>query len=232
MNFDQRAAGWDTPERIERTKTLAGFITAELGPAAGLTALEVGCGTGLMAYALEDYFEKIYCVEASAGMLAVLSEKLAQLGTKSLTPCGTELLSRSALFGTIDVVYSSMAFHHIQDIRAELTALRRMLKQGGHLIIIDLDTDDGSFHSDDPDFNGHHGFERPALGALMEACGFGDVTFKTIFSGEKPVGERAVSYSLFLCHARVLGEITMDYFESLKQSLQEAVAYKNNIQPF
>lgn len=201
MGFNEKAACWDTPERIGRAKVQADFIKTELGRSSGLTALEIGCGTGLVAFGLRDYFSKIYCIDSSEGMLAVLREKIKQNGAENLVACDTALLSRKEYLASFDVVYSVMAFHHIVDIKAELLLLRQTLKSGGHLIIIDLDTDDGSFHSGEPDFNGHHGFDRQALGLLLAQCGFSAATFKTLYSGVKPVGEKPVAYSLFLCHA-------------------------------
>ena len=50
-----------------------------------------------------------------------------------------------------------------------------MLSPGGHLCIVDLDEEDGSFHSDG--FGGHHGFARPALASQLEQNGFADVAF-------------------------------------------------------
>ena len=201
MNFDEKAAQWDTPQRIERAKAQAGFIRKELGRPYHFTALEIGCGTGLLAFELKDYFSKIYCAEPSEGMRAVLNEKLQQSGIQNILPDDTSLLSQEEYFGTFDVVYSAMVFHHIADISEELLQLRKMLKSGGHLIIIDLDIDDGTFHSDDPTFNGHHGFDRQELGLLLAQCGFSAATFQTIYSGVKPMGEKQVPYSLFLCHA-------------------------------
>ena len=42
-----------------------------------------------------------------------------------------------------------------------LSAFAGMLVPGGYLGIADLEREDGSFHG--ADFDGHHGFERPAM---------------------------------------------------------------------
>ena len=51
-----------------------------------------------------------------------------------------------------------------------------MLVEGGHLCIVDLEEEDGSFHGDG--FDGHRGFNRAALGSSLSHAGFTDVRFQ------------------------------------------------------
>lgn len=67
----------------------------------------------------------------------------------------------------------------------------------------DLDREDGSFHG--PDFTGHCGFDRKALGAQMAAVNFRDVAFSTCYVMRKPTDQEIREYPLFLAVATRAG---------------------------
>ena len=53
--FDQKAAQWDAkPVRVERARAVAAGIKAALPLSPHVTALEYGCGTGLLSFALQS----------------------------------------------------------------------------------------------------------------------------------------------------------------------------------
>ena len=197
MSFDDAARNWDTPERMERAQALAACIMRAFGGVQKTAALEFGCGTGLISFLLREYFESIYCVDASEGMLDVLRQKIEKAGATNLIPADTALLEKSELFSAFDVIYSSMVFHHIIDVTAQLRALYPLLRPNGLLITIDLDQEDGRFHRAEPDFQGHNGFDRLELAKRMQESGFSDIRFETAYEGKK--GD--LPYSLFLCRA-------------------------------
>ena len=197
MSFDDAARNWDTPERTERAHALAASILRAIGSAQKTAAMEFGCGTGLISFLLREYFESIYCVDASEGMLDVLRQKIKSTGAGNLIPADTALLEKPELLGTFDVIYSSMVFHHIIDVSARLCALYPLLRPNGLLITIDLDQEDGSFHRAEPGFHGHNGFDRLELAKWMQSSGFSGIQFETAYEGKK--GD--LPYSLFLCRA-------------------------------
>jgi SAM-dependent methyltransferase len=107
-------------------------------------------------------------------------------------------LTTDRLDGSYDVVWSSMALHHVQDLDALLRSLAGLLVDGGRLAIADLDEDpDGAFHADLADFDGHHGFDRERLTEQLARAGFVHVSFvdaTTILKGDREFG-------VFLCTA-------------------------------
>jgi len=54
-----------------------------------------------------------------------------------------------------------MTLHHIHTLDTVLSGFAGMLTGGGHLCVVDLEEEDGSFHSDD--FEGHRGSKRSSL---------------------------------------------------------------------
>jgi SAM-dependent methyltransferase len=75
-----------------------------------------------------------------------------------------------------DLIVTVMALHHIDDLAQVLASFAALLAPDGHLCIVDLDHEDGSFHGEG--FAGHHGFRRPELADQLAAAGFGEATFQ------------------------------------------------------
>ena len=80
-NFDERAKDWDSdPKKVERARVVAEAIRAALPLSTDMTALEYGCGTGLLSFALQSELGQITLADTSQGMLDVLGEKIAAAG--------------------------------------------------------------------------------------------------------------------------------------------------------
>lgn len=201
--FDQAAATWD--EKPKRRQLAAAIVTAmrDLLPLSKeMTALEIGCGTGLVTCDLAPLLKKIVATDTSAGMLAVLADKIADLGVENVEPRRHDLIGDGDLpVGTFDLIYSAMTLHHIEDTRALLTACRRHLSPGGILALADLDKEDGSFH-DDMSGVAHCGFDQGRLAELVVACGFLAPRFVTAhcMTKEDDAG-RSRDFPVFLMHA-------------------------------
>lgn len=202
MYFDEIASRWDTQRRIERAKVLADSIYNKLNNPESVTALEIGCGTGLISFELSDKFYEIYCVDESKEMLNIMNEKIINADINNVFPFRIDLLDKNNYHQKFDIIYSSMVFHHIIDIESELKKLHKFLKENGYLIIIDLDIVDEKFHKEEKDFCGHHGFEQNDLQKSLEKSGFHDISFQTVYTGEKVINNEIIPYSLFLCSAK------------------------------
>lgn len=75
--FDDRAKEWDNDsQKIERARVVADAIRASIHLRPSMTALEYGCGTGLLSFALLADLGAITLADTSEGMLAVLSDKI------------------------------------------------------------------------------------------------------------------------------------------------------------
>jgi len=67
--------------------------------------------------------------------------------------------------------------------------------------MVDINSDDGSFHAKYPDFDGHHGFEQSTLTSLAREVGFKKVDIKTFYHGHKTVNGKTNPYSIFILDA-------------------------------
>lgn len=202
MDFNAKAMEWDDERRIKRAELISSEIAAAIQGKAHGRALEFGCGTGLISFCLADQFERITLIDTSEKMLEVLQEKIRDLEIRNMTPVLADInRDEEAREGRYDVIYTSMALHHIPDTDTTLRNLFEMLDQGGCLCIVELTEDDGSFHRLERDFEGHNGFDRTALGALMDRIGYKNIESRVFYNGRKPVAGAELPYSLFILTA-------------------------------
>jgi len=197
-NFDERAPHWDEdPMKVERAGKVADAIRAAVPIHSGMSALEIGCGTGLLSFALQADFASITLADTSQGMLDVLSNKIMAAKTDNMRPVRLDLAVDPLPAQKFDVSYSLLLLHHIPDTEGILRNVHQVLHPGGWLVVADLDQEDGSFHpSGTADV--HPGFARDRLGAQVEGAGFADVNFTTVYT----ISKNGREYPLFLMTAR------------------------------
>lgn len=182
-HFDTAALTWDeSPERLAMAERHVQVFLSHLKLRSDMTLLDYGAGTGLVSLGLRPHVGSVIGMEPSQGMADRFREKIVRGGltgvdVRVFDP--QEALLPGVADGTIDVIVSTMTFHHIEDIGSVLREFHRALKPGGQLGVIDLETEDGSFH-DDPNAGVlHHGFSKDQLETAALAAGFDDVTVET-----------------------------------------------------
>ena len=192
-NFDERAATWDDdPAKVERAAQVAVAIRDVVPLDASTRMLEYGAGTGLVTQALRDRVGPVTLVDTSAGMREVMENKIASGAITDARVWDVDLATDPAPDERFDLVVTVMALHHIHDLEPVLSGFAQLLDEGGHLCIVDLEEEDGSFHPDG--FDGHHGFNRAALEHDLAIAGFADVRFRPC----SDVVRDGVTYPLFL----------------------------------
>ena len=165
-----------------------------------MTALEYGCGTGLLSFFLQADFTSILLADTSQGMLDVLSAKIESAGLQHLHPLRLDITSDPLPASRFDVIYSLMTMHHIPDTKTCLDQFYTLLNPGGYLCIADLEKEDGSFHG--PANNDvHKGFERSKFQEQIEQAGFSAVRFSAGYSMHKLVDGHEKAFPVFLMTA-------------------------------
>ena len=90
--FDQRARDWDNdPSKWSRAEAVANGIREAVPLRPEMNALEYGCGTGLLSFALHRDLGRITLADSSPGMLQVLAEKIQAAGIDTMTPIRLDL---------------------------------------------------------------------------------------------------------------------------------------------
>ncbi|HSG91374.1 MAG TPA: class I SAM-dependent methyltransferase [Pseudomonadales bacterium] len=200
-DFDSRAATWDEdPLKVTRATQIADAIAAQVPLSPRMRALEYGCGTGLVSFALADRLGDMTLTDSARGMLDVVDGKIARAAARadgrSITSARLDLTTDPLPAERFDLIHSAMTLHHVPDTDALLRQFHALLAPGGFLCIADLDAEDGSFHGADVDV--HHGFDRAVLSERLQAAGLeveGFTTAASIARGED-------RFSVFLAVAR------------------------------
>lgn len=199
MSFNIEAINWDNERRAKRAKIIADEIIKSIQIKEQYRALEFGCGTGLVSFNMIDKFEHITLIDTSEGMIETLNLKIQDFKANNMTAIHGDINDNDEIQGEkFDVIYTSMALHHITDIRTTLKNLYGMLIDNGYLCIVELVEDDGNFHKLEKDFNGHNGFNQNQLKKLLEELGFKSVVTNIFYNDIKVIEGSEINYSLFL----------------------------------
>ena len=195
--FDTRASTWDdNPVKIACARAVAHAMSAQLPPSALTNALEYGCGTGLLSFALRPALGRVTLADSSRGMLAVLGEKIAAQRIDNMQPLRLDLAVDPLPAQRFSTVYAQLTLHHVADVERLLHDFFALLETPGYVCIADLDSEDGSFHGEG--FAGHCGFDRHELQRQTERAGFGAVRFTTAYCIEKPDSSGQTQFPVFL----------------------------------
>ena len=196
-HFAQKADSYEqNPKRVENVDNIASAIIDRIVLNKTMHLMDFGSGTGLLLERVAPHVGRISAVDVSSAMNQQLRGKLDRIG------CEVELVERdleqNPLDQTFDGIISSMTLHHIRDIDRIFKIFHHLLKPGGFIALADLDSEDGSFHTEDTGVH-HHGFKREALTLIAREAGFKDIRFVTASVLQKPQGE----YPVFLLTAYI-----------------------------
>lgn len=151
-HFNEMSKEWDNPEKITQNAMYAEKIKHHL-KFEPTNILEVGCGTGLLGQQFVNDKNSLLGVDTSEGMLDVFNKKFAgnnRVQSKLIN------LEEETLNEQYDLILTSMAFHHLVNPAQMVSKLKKNLRPGGVLAVIDLDKEDGSFHPDSKKMGVHH----------------------------------------------------------------------------
>ena len=177
--FDTRASTWDEdPARLQLAAGIFSALERQIPLQPGFTALDYGCGTGLLTLALAPRVRHLASIDSSKGMLDVLAQKIQAASIRNVDPLLADFSKDPLPRGHFDLVASAMTLHHVLDIPAILLQFFSLLSPGGYIALADLDAEDGTFHSNN-DGIPHFGFDRDLLSRQLRACGFANIQFIT-----------------------------------------------------
>lgn len=193
--FKEKAANWDANERAITLSSAIGSSIIDQIPLHGqMNVMDFGAGTGLISSHIAPLVKNIVAVDVSRAMLEQLAAK-SELHGKVQAVC--QDITEKPLSNRFDLIMSAMAVHHVADTSKLIKAFSQHLKPGSMIAIADLDKEDGSFHPGEAAGVFHFGFDRAAFKAILEANGFSDVRFSTVFT----INKNEKKYPVFLAIA-------------------------------
>lgn len=153
--------------------------TAVLRP--GQRAVDVGAGSGFVTEELVARGLHVVAVDQCANMLAALARRPFAQGVACRLVTGETLPLKD---GEVDHAFANMYLHHVEDPRTAIAEMARVVGDGGHVVITDLD-----LHGHDFLLREHHdrwpGFRRDDVAAWFRAAGLVDVRVADAVVGDK-----------------------------------------------
>lgn len=178
--WEQMACRYDTSERVENAKIIVQAVRTQLKNTQDKTALDYGCGTGLIGLGCIDLFASMIFVDASAQMIEQVNQKIQKGHLQAASTLCCDFLTEAPPDVQVDYILLSQVLLHIKDSHFILSQLYKLLKAGGHLIIVDFDTN-AAVASDKV----HNGFDQKELSTLLTQVGFSSSQARTFYHGEK-----------------------------------------------
>jgi ubiquinone/menaquinone biosynthesis C-methylase UbiE len=147
-------------------------IAASLDLKPGQSVADVGAGTGLYVPFLAERVGKtgkVYAVDISPPFIEYITQKAKEAGLSQVTPVLSTERSVELPASSVDMIFTSDAYHHFIHYQDMLASMRKALKPGGQLIVVDFDTEAGGMTDS---MIQHVGNTKAAFRRQIEAGGF------------------------------------------------------------
>ena len=155
--FDDVSNQWDTMRQSFFPDNIREKMCEIAQVKAGLTAVDIGAGTGFVTQELLDRKLRVIAIDQSQEMLDVLMNKFSSKGEIICLQADAYMIPLES--ESIDYVRANMFLHHIENPGQAILEMARILKPGGKLVITDLDRHDYEFLRKEQ-FDVWLGFER------------------------------------------------------------------------
>ena len=177
--FDQLAKDWDLNPRRVNSALKATDKIKEIVDIKDKDILDFGAGTGLISFNLFEDAKTVTAMDNSQGMLNELERKSKEADIKNIK---TELFDadeKKLPENSYDLIVTAMTLHHIKDPFFFIKDAKKALKRGGYLVISDLESEDGTFHTRGNEEVMHFGFDKEQIKEWYEKAGFEIVYLET-----------------------------------------------------
>lgn len=177
--FDMIASMYDTPERIHIADISSDAIRAYIRDGKQKTAIDFGCGTGLVGMKLLDEFKSMLFIDSSSNMISQVQHKIEQQCISNAETLCFDAEQNDLVSLRADYIFMVQVLLHIPDVQILLSRLLQTLNDGGHLLIVDFDKNEAiaSEHV-------HNGFHQKQLSGLMTAIGYRNTQSQTFYHGK------------------------------------------------
>jgi arsenite methyltransferase len=186
LEFDEEAS-----RRVEATYRTADVVQQRratlqaLRLRRGERVLDIGAGPGMLACEMAEAVGPdgaVQGVDPSDSMLAIARSRQPPPSSAPVAHTRGDAVGLPFADGSFDAAVSTQVYEYVPDMPRALAEVRRVLRPGGRLAILDTDWDSIVWHSSDPermrrvlaaweDHLAHADLPR-RLGALLEDAGF------------------------------------------------------------
>lgn len=210
-SYDKQYSHRDTDAEIQRLAAQARQGWAKesrtlewFGLRDGLSVLELGSGPGFITGQLLELLptSRMTCLEVDPALLWQAEQYLGDEGRRRVTFVEASVMATGLDENQFDIAYARFLFQHLADPIGAAREIRRVLKPGGKLIVLDIDDElFGIFHPTIPELapivaafgraqaarggNRHIGRN---LWRILQAAGFHNLDLEIIASHSDAIG--------------------------------------------
>lgn len=112
----------------------------------GQHVADVGSGTGLFTMLIADAVGpkgKVYAVDIVKDFLALINKRAGEAGLKNIQTVLCTDRSAELPEASVELVFTSDTYHHLEYPRSTLASIRQALRPGGELIVVDYRREPG-----------------------------------------------------------------------------------------
>ena len=136
-SFDSQAEKYNKFEFITQKKYIEKIINSGY-PYQGKKVLDLGSGTGVLALEAAKYAKKVYALDISKAMTEQLKKVCIENNIKNVLAVEGNAHNLNFDDNTFDTVMTRLALHHFATPCIAISEIKRVLKNFGELIIVDI----------------------------------------------------------------------------------------------
>jgi len=147
-------------------------IIAATGVKPGMAVADIGAGTGLFTMLFAQAVKpggRVYAVDISRAFIEYIGERARAEGLDNVTAILTKGTETELPEASVDLVYTCDTYHHFEHPGETLQSIRRALKPGGRMVVIDFEKIPGQTHQQRMD---HTRTDKQTAIREIEAAGF------------------------------------------------------------
>ena len=137
--FTQQASGFGSNKMNFTKQDYLDYMVARMAPAKTDCVLELAAGTCICGRAVAPYAGHITCLDMTPAMLLVGKKAAEKECLDNMSFVLGDVAELPFLDESFDIVFSRLAFHHFPDIEQPFSEMKRVLKPGGKLVIVDME---------------------------------------------------------------------------------------------
>jgi ArsR family transcriptional regulator len=136
--FDRIGLGWDTLREecfgpAFHLEAMLALLPAEW------TVADLGTGTGYLLPILARHFAQVIGIDNSRPMLDLAQRRVEDAGLSTKVELRDGALETLPLAdGSVDLAIAMLMLHHLPDVPAALAEVRRVLRPGGKLLVVEI----------------------------------------------------------------------------------------------